>query len=230
MRSLLTGVLFLMLGSATVSAQDAPAGRSRFIVTADVNYSYRLAETPDGLTASQKEYVDGLKSGMSYDISAYYRFNEQTSFGLKYSAFKSSGSLSDQDVIAPNGESGISDISDDVTISFYGVTALHDFASSGPHHGYVEGGLGYVHYNNDTHVIDNYTITGGSIGFFIGASYQFMAFEGFSIGPKVTVYTGTVGELDVEGDNGFNGTIELEDDNRESLNRLDLGIQAMYRF
>ena len=39
---------------------------------ANIAQSFRLASSPDGLNSEQKKYFKDLKSGLSYDLTAYY--------------------------------------------------------------------------------------------------------------------------------------------------------------
>lgn len=230
MKKILLSAAIVALSTLNAFSQDSDKER-KFSVTAGVNYAMRIANNPDGLSPQLEEYANDLKKGVSFDISGYYNFNEHIGIGGKFNMFSSSNSLSDQYVVAPNGEVGISDVSDKIQIMFVGPMVITNFGGSqSKHRGYAEAGLGYMSYRNNTFVIDNYTIKGSTLGFAMGASYQYQFTEHFSVGPKISLLSGAISTLNITGPNGYSDSLTLEDDNRESLVRLDLGASAVFRF
>lgn len=221
-----------MVAITTVKAQDNAAPREpRFIVLGNINYSYRLAKIDNSYTGFQRQYLKNLKSGISYDFSAFYMVSRELGFGLKFNTYNSSESLDGVTAVAPNGDSGYGSIGDDITISFYGIGEIYKFGKSGSRHsGFVEASLGYMRYNNDAYVLGNYTLTGGTFGSALSVAYQYEAFDNFSIGPKFSLLAGSIRKYDIEGPDGFSGKLKLDRDKAESLVRMDLGIVASYRF
>ena len=233
MKQLFIAALFFMTAATTVHAQDDAATTKdpKFIVTGNLNYAYRLAKIDKSYTGIQREYLKNLKSGVSYDISAYYMINRELGFGLKFNSFNSSEGLNGVYVSAPNGETGYGNISDEITISFFGIGEIYKFGRSGSRHsGLLEAALGYMRYKNDAFAIDNYTLTGGTFGSAISVAYQYEAFKNFSVGPKFALLGGSIRKYDIEGPDGFKDRLTLGRDNQESLLRMDLGIVASYRF
>jgi|GEM_PF-3434064 len=232
MRSLVFTLGLGLLTTLGVRAQEGSDVKKapKFMVSANVNYGIRLADNPKGLPSSLENYVDDLKKGISFDISAYYMLNQRTGVGLKYNTFSSGNSLAAQDAIAPNGETGITNIEDNIRISFYGASVIYNLLEPGAHNVWIDGGLGYMHYNNDAYVNGDYTLSGGTIGFNAGISYQYEAFPGFSFGPKLSLYTGAISTINITGPNGYDEELSLDSDQRESLIRIDMGMGANYRF
>ena len=66
--------------------------QQKFSIIPSVGYAWRTAKTVDGLSAEEKDYVKKLKSGLNFDISAYYHLKPEIGIGLKFSSFSSSSS------------------------------------------------------------------------------------------------------------------------------------------
>lgn len=237
MKRSLTGALFLLLSTCGLYAQDVTTAAftvdndPKFIVSANFNYAYRLAKIDKSYSDIQRQYLKNLKSGLSYDISAYYMVNDFIGVGLKFNSYNSSESIDDADIIAPNGDSGFGRISDDVTISFYGVGAIYNLLERGSKHVVnMEVALGYMGYKNDAYALGDYKFKGSTFGASLSISYQYMAFENFSIGPKFGLTGGALKKVELTGPDGFSETVKLDSEDAESLSRLDMGIVASYRF
>lgn len=237
MKRSLTGALFLLLSTCGLYAQDITTATftvdndPKFIVSANFNYAYRLAKIDKSYSDIQRQYLKNLKSGLSYDVSAYYMVNDFIGVGLKFNSYNSSESIDDADIIAPNGDSGFGRISDDVTISFYGVGAIYNLLERGSKHVVnMEVALGYMGYKNDAYALADYKFKGSTFGASLSISYQYMAFENFSIGPKFGLTGGALKKVELTGPDGFSETVKLDSENAESLSRLDMGIVASYRF
>lgn len=219
-----------MTAATTVHAQDnSTPVKSGFLVTANVNYAYRLAKIDKSYTGIQREYLKNLKSGISYDISAYYMIKEELGFGLKFNTFNSSESIRGVNVVAPNGDTGYGYISDDITISFYGVSEIYRFGGkASKHSGFAEAAIGYMHYKNNAYALGNYTMTGGTLSSTLTVAYQYEAFKNFAVGPKLGLLSGFIRKFDVEGPGGYKDRLRL--DSAESFFRADMGVVASYRF
>lgn len=233
MRAIITSVLFLVfcLPAMAQDIDNVNDDEPRFMVTANVNYAYRLAKIPKEYNSLQRDYIKKLKSGISYDISAYYKFNSLRGIGLKYNVYRSSNEINNAQISAPDGQTGFGTISDDITISFYGATYIETYSKpNSPHTFQLEAGLGYMAYKNEAEALGSYEFTAGTIGVTINAAYRYSVSESFSFGPQISLIGGSISEFDLTGPNGYNETIKLGSNNRESLTRIDLGIVAAFRF
>lgn len=231
MRSLFIAAVITAFSSFTSFSQTTDSKAGNFLVKADFNYAYRLGKIEDGGNQQLRTYLKNLKSGYSYDLSAYYMYDTHTGLGLKYNAFKSSGTFGTTFVTAPNGQTGYGELSDDITISYYALSSIFDLLkNSDKHHVNFEASLGYMHYKDDAKILGDYTITGGSFGAELSIDYQYEIFQNFTAGPKVAFLTGGVKKFKIKGPNDYSETQKLEDDKSESLLRLDLGVSASYRF
>lgn len=224
-------IAFVFLICCTAFGQTQQQTKNpKFVVLANVGQSFRLAETPDGLSAADREYVKELKTGLSYDFSAYYVKNE-SGYGLKYNVFRSKN-----DRISPISldpiVSGLTSVSDDITISYIGPTFIYTEGQNAKvGEAFFEVSLGYMAYKNRaTFEYERFTIKGGTFGMIAGGGYHFRVHKQFLIGPQVSFVGGTIKKFKLQRSNGTTETIKLEKDNYENLWRIDLSISAKFRF
>jgi len=232
--------LFIFLFSVAASAQTPQTPETKtsnsdthFIGTASVGAAFRIASSPKGLGKAVEDYVDGLKSGISYDASVYYRIKQKDfGFGVKFNAFNSSGTLSNQELTDIDGTTGIGSTSDAITITFIGASYIIDkYKPSTRHEFNAEVALGYMGYKDDSRIFANkYKITGSTLGMDVTVGYKYRVFKNFSLGPQVGFLGGVIKKFDVKGSNGYHTTLKLDKDNYESLWRIDLSLSAIYRF
>jgi hypothetical protein len=205
---------------------------SNFLFLANVGQSFRVASLPDGLNSEQKEYYKKLKSGLSYDISAYYHKDGSAGFGLKYNVYKSSGTISNQQITLDDGTIYQGDFSDDITISFIGPSFIlteDEHARVGEAN--LELAIGYISYQNKATIIASpLKITGANLGMIGGMGYHFRITPHFLLGPQVNFVGGVLKELKYKYEDGSTETIKLDEEEFENLWRIDLAIGAKFRF
>ncbi|MFH6990146.1 hypothetical protein ACHRVW_20600 [Flavobacterium collinsii] len=205
---------------------------SRFLVTANVGQSFRVGSSPDGLNSEQKKYLKKLKSGLSYDVSAYYVTDKKNGFGLKYNVYKSSGTIYNQQITVGNEMTVKGNFSDDITISFIGPS----FIITEDRHARVgeanlELALGYMAYQNKAGVAGNpVKITGSNFGMIGGMGYHFRITPHFLLGPQVSFVGGVLKKLKYTYADGTTYTEKLDKEELENLWRIDLAIGAKFRF
>lgn len=226
-------LIFLMgcpVFGQTIEPQTPKEKEPKFIVFANIGQSFRLAETPDGLTSEQRKYVKELKSGLSYDFSAYY-VNKDKGYGLKYNVYRSSNERTspiDFDPVI----SGSGSYSDDITITYIGPSfILTEGQNARLGEAFLEVSLGYMAYKNEaTTSMERFTLKRATLGMFAGGGYHFRLNKQFLIGPQVTFVGGMLRKLDVEYSNGTSTTIKLDEEEYENLWRIDLSVSAKFRF
>ncbi|MBF4493110.1 hypothetical protein IR010_11205 [Flavobacterium sp. MR2016-29] len=205
---------------------------SGFLLAANIAQSFRVASSPDGLNSEQKEYLKKLKSGVSYDISAYYLKEGKTGFGLKYNVYKSSGTIDNQIITEDDGTEYNGSFTDDITISFIGPSFImteDERARVGEAN--LELALGYLSYQNKSTVFGSpVKITGSNLGVIGGMGYHFRITPHFLVGPQVNFVGGVLKKLKYKYEDGSTETIKLGDDDFENLWRIDLAISAKFRF
>lgn len=214
------------------SKNNAVSNNTNFILLANVGQSFRVASLPEGLTSEQKEYYKKLKSGLSYDISAYYLKDSKTGFGLKYNVYKSSGTINNQKITLDNGEIYQGNFSDDITISFIGPSfILTEDEDARVGEANLELAIGYISYQNKASILGSpLNMTGANLGMVGGMGYHFRITPYFLLGPQVNFIGGTLKKFKYKYEDGSTETIKLDDEKFESLWKIDLTIGAKFRF
>ena len=206
--------------------------RSKFLFLANIAQSYRLASSPDGLNSEQKKYFRDLKSGISYDLTAYYVKDGRNGFGVKYNVYQSSGTIKNQSIILNDGTVISGAFSDDISITFIGPSIiLSENESARTGEANLELAIGYIGYQNNSKIIGNpLKITGGNLGMIGGMGYHFRLAPNFLIGPQVNFIGGMLKKLKYTYADGTSETIKLNEEEYENLWRIDLAIGAKLRF
>lgn len=206
--------------------------KSGFLLTANVAQSFRVASSPDGLNSEQKDYLRKLKSGISYDVSAYYLKEGKTGFGIKYNAYKSSGTLKDQDIILNDGSVLKGTAKDDITISFIGPSfILTEDQHARVGEANLELAFGYLSYVNKSSIAGiPLKMTGSNFGMIGGMGYHFRITPHLLVGPQVSFIGGVLKKMKYTYEDGSTETVKFGDDDFENLWRIDLAIGAKLRF
>lgn len=222
-----TIVLLFLIGCSVFGQSKKD---TRFIVNANVGPSFRLAKNPEGLPSEFEDYYKEIKSGLSYDISAYYVVHDR-GYGLKYNVFHSKNDYSSSTNLDPIINYPYN-FSDDITISYIGPSFIYtELPSADVGEAFLEFSLGYVFYKNKAMLnYERFTYKGGNLGVVAGGGYHFRLNKQFLVGPQVSFIGGTLRKLKVENSNGSSQTISLNEDEYESLWRIDLSVSAKFRF
>lgn len=203
-------------------AQQTENKAPKISIIPSVGYAWRTAKTASGLSKTEQDYIKGLKSGVNFDISAYYHLKNIVAIGLKYSNYSASsdGFLSGY---GPNGMLMSIPVTTKDHISFFGpAVMISNFSEATRHKMYLDMGLGVISYTTKT---GNVKGTGSNLGAEINFAYQYQISKNFLIGPKVGLTGGTLNKMK------FNGqTIEFGEDQKEGLHRVSLSAAATFRF
>ncbi|MCF6140747.1 hypothetical protein L1S34_05565 [Flavobacterium sp. K77] len=215
-----------------VTAAVAKSENPKFLLMANLAKSWRVASSPDNLTAQEKKYYKELKSGSSYDFSAYYITNQSNGVGLKYNVFSSDAVLRNQVIDFGNGNFISGDIADNIKISFIGPSfIISDNLNGKLGEPSLELALGYMAYRNDASIVGNpVKITGGDVGIVGGLGYHFKVRPNFLIGPQFNFAGSVLKKLKYTYEDGSTQTIKLNEEEYENLLRIDLAIGAKFRF
>ncbi|MCS3871376.1 hypothetical protein J3D55_004292 [Chryseobacterium ginsenosidimutans] len=193
----------------------------KFSIMPSVGYSWRIAKTASGLSREEKEYVKGLKNGVSFDISGFYEVKKGVSFGLKYSNYSAS---SDGFIMGyVNGMPVSVPVTTKDNISFYGAGVLVTNDNKPTRHKlFMEGTFGVMTYTTKTASVKG---TGTTFGAELDFGYQYQVSKNFLIGPKVGLAAGVLKKMKIDG-----VTYDLGNDNSEGLQRVSLSAAATFRF
>lgn len=191
--------------------------RTRFGINA--GYSYRTAKTNENVPASLKNYVNGLKSGYHYGVDFTYYFNEFLGVGIRASQFKSGKEQ------AENGN-----ISEEITIGFVGPAFCTRLMNPSKKNAlYVAIAMGYAGYRDEGVYYTPMVIKGKSFGIGMDLGYDIGLSKNWAIGFQLSTISGVLTEVDAT-QNGSTQHFELEEENYESLTRVDFSFGLRYRF
>ena len=185
-----------------------------------VGYAWRVAETASGLSMEERNYVKGLKSGVHFEIAAYYNV-KNIGIGAKFSNYNASSSgilrgyANGQTVSVPvDTKDNITFFGPSVMFSNYTKPTKHKFAA--------DVSIGVISYTTKTGFVKG---TGSNLGLEAGIGYQYEVSKNFLIGPKFGFTAGTLNKMKVNGQ-----TLDLGNDQKEGLTRVSLSAAAAFRF
>lgn len=209
-----------LIAAAFISV-SAFSTAQKFSIIPSVGYAWRTAKTISGLSREEEEYVKGLKSGMNFDISAYYQVSNIVSVGLKYSNFSASsdgyilGYVNNMPVSVP--------VTTKDQINFYGpALMISNFEEDTRHKMFIDMGLGVISYTTKT---ANVKGTGSNFGAELNFAYQYQITKNILVGPKLGLTAGTLTKMKING-----VTYDFNDDQKEGLHRVSLSAAATFRF
>lgn len=185
-------------------------------------YSYRLGAIGD-VDQGLREYLMQLKSGFCLGTNLYYYPIEEVGFGLKGSLHRAKASGYAY-VLTPGGSYKYSDVSDNISIWFIGPSlGLRYFRPNNEDSWIVNCALGYVNYTDHLVADGSYTLTGHTVGLNSEIFYdmQFANKTGLQIG--ISTYLANLFKYRLDDGNTIE-TIELQEEEYESLTRIDLTI------
>lgn len=206
---------------AVVAVSAMSLAQSKISIIPAIGYGWRTAENPDGLSRQEEDYIKGLKSGLTVDISAYYNLKENMGLGLKFSNFSasSSGMFTATD---SQGQTISANLSTDDTITFFGPAFMFaNFSENTPHKLLIDIALGVITYTSKTAGI---TGKGSNLGAEMNIAYQYEITKHIYLGPKLGLTGGTLSKMTVNGQ-----TVNLGD-SKEGLSRVNLSAAATFRF
>ncbi|MBC7913707.1 MAG: hypothetical protein H7Y07_06250 [Pyrinomonadaceae bacterium] len=204
---------------------------NRFTIGAHGGWSYMTAKISKQVPADFKQYIRELKSGYHFGGDVSYNWSEQMGAGLKYSNFRTQNMV--QNITATDnttGQTRTGRLQDDVSIHFIGPAYYNKFVSRNKKTVISSGlSIGYLSYKNNGVIIDNFILTGNTIGFAFDFGVDAMLSKELGLGFKFANTSGSLSELE-KNDGRTTQSIKLKDDQRESISRIDLSIGLKYYF
>jgi len=209
-----------LLGMFSITAMSM--AQQKFSIIPSVGYAWRVAKTPSNISGDTRNYIKGLKSGMNFDVSAYYNVKGNIHLGLKYSNYSASsdGRITVRD---NNGQTVSGYVNTKDNINFFGPAFMYsNFNDEFKHKFYYDVALGAITYTTKTGSVKG---TGSNLGLEANFAYQYAVLDNFFIGPKIGLTAGTLSKMTING-----RSFKLEDDQKEGLTRLSLSAAATFRF
>ncbi|MGV8092595.1 MAG: hypothetical protein AB2L24_12110 [Mangrovibacterium sp.] len=205
----------------------------RFRLSMNGGPGYRIGKISGSIPRKYHDYMKELKKGIHFSGDAAFFINETTGLGVKYSRFMSDNEM---------GESGSGYgygygygyeppyLSDDITISFIGpMLSTRSYSVNKKNAFYSNFSLGYLGYHdqgeNNRTVME---IKGSTLGLAGDIGYQFGLSNRLSLGIAFSYTLGALPKAEVSSSGGSGGTIELDDDGKESLVRVGLSLGLIF--
>lgn len=226
--------LLLLLFFATISfgqiSEEIVPFEKEIRIAFQGGYAYRIAPLSKDTPPILKNYANNLKSGYSVGLDAAYFFRPSWGLGLKYSRFGSEGAMTNMSVTYDDGMSSYGSISDNISISFVGPSYVSKFTFLNPNH-VVFGGmsLGYLGYRDDAVLVNRtLAITGATLGAAVDLGYDYAISKYITVGAQASVTGGALNKLTVV-ENNQETIMELDEQSRENLSRLDISAGVRFR-
>lgn len=200
--------------------------KNSYRITIDGGWAHRLGKLPEASSSETNDYLKKLKNGGNIGLSAQYFWNKSFGVGLEYSLFKTSYSSDNMHI--PNVGTGY--IKDNIFIHFTGATFNICVPSKHNNNAlFMAIGFGYLGYKDKgTIKTESLNITGSTVGALYSLGYDFGLSSKMSLGIKLSLIAGTLDKIKYSS-GPYSKTMELEDDERESLSQLNISIGLRFR-
>jgi len=197
---------------------------SRLRVGMNFGGAYRTVKLSDEMQILEKDYIDGLMLGYSFNGDLYYFITEQRGIGIKAGIFRAANSIDQITVRMDDGTLIDGKMSDDITITYIGPSySLRLVHGKNDNYFLLNFGVGYVDYKNNAILIDDFSIISGTLGINWDVGYDWKINKYMALGLQLSYFYGELTDYYVKKD-GNTQHIEYEDGMYESLQRLDFSV------
>ncbi|MBN2613654.1 MAG: hypothetical protein JXB00_19010 [Bacteroidales bacterium] len=187
-------------------------------------WSNRTAKLSDDIPSEFRDYFEELKSGHQFSVDLSYYFSEHLGAGFKYNRYWSSNKINSVYMTLPDGTIRNGAMSDNIGIQFAGPFVSTRILNRNKRNSLnILFAVGYLGYKDIATLIDDYTITGNTMGVCWDIGYDIGISKNLAIGFQVSLTSGTLTEITAT--DGINTeTIKLEKENYENISHVDLSI------
>lgn len=204
----------------------ATAIHSKFRIALNAGFSQLLAKTAESVSAQNRSYITELKSGYHYGLDASYFLSKDLGFGVKLNQFKTSNSGTFYSEM-----SGTFLVEDNISNTFIGPSFTAQSAGADSKHTFIiNAALGYLNYTNNgrsnTGVLQ---LSGGTLGSALDVGYDLKLFKNFALGAQASIISGVLTSYTLSNGN-MSKKVNLNENERENLARLDLSLGARFNF
>jgi hypothetical protein len=193
---------------------------SRLRLALNFGGAYRTVKLSDGLSAVEQDYLDGIMLGYNFSGDLHYYITEQRGIGVKAGLFRASNSI-DPISIRIDGNLLTGKMSDDITITYFGPSySLRLVHGKNDNCFLLNFGVGYVNYQNNAVLIDDFVITSETLGISWDLGYDWRINKYMSAGLQLSYFYGELTDYYIKKD-GNTQHSEYEEGMYESLQRID---------
>lgn len=188
-----------------------------FVFSGNIGYGFRTAKLADGLYGTDREIAKDTRSGLAWDASAKYYFNDTFGIGGMFSLLTGSS-----DVLAPAKTTS--------SILFAGPAFL--IRGQLPRNDKwilnCSLGIGYIGYYLGSKYGGNYAkITGASVGFLTDLGIEHKFDENLGVAFNITSVSGVLSEY-TRNTNGYKEDVKFSSNSYEGLQNLRFSIGLRY--
>lgn len=202
-------------------------------ITINANYgpAFRVGQLPANLNQVAKNHINALKSGSSFDISAFYNINQNTAVGIKYNSFDTKVTTNNFPVAFDDGTTGVAAMASDHNISFIGVVyAIDNKSLNSAFEASLEMAIGQIRLDQTETILGQTVKTSGStLGVTAGLGYKYRILKNIAIGPQLNMIGGVIRELKMQFPDGSTRTITAKDNEGENVWRIDINFGISFR-
>ncbi len=187
-------------------------------------YGLRTARIPSNTDPQVKDYLNELKKGFLYEMSAVY-FKHHYGVGVHFSRFYTSSSINHVVVYDQYGNRHIGMMSESITVSFLGVGVTNRYFLRNPNTLVVSTlAAGPIFFNDDASLLDiPMDIEGTTFGLHGLVGLEFVITDHFGFGGSISYLIGSLTKIKANGQ-------EITLDQEESLKRVDFNLGFKYYF
>lgn len=196
----------------------------QFRIVVEGGYSSRLAGVSQEMQPEIQDYFKKLKRGFHIAGELSYFFNTRYGIGFRGNLSKASNSMGSVYVEDEDGNIETGVMKDLISMIYLGPSFLSRHINSKNNNEFCFGlGMGYLMYENDAVLIDEYMVTGATMALSLDFSYYIPVSKTSAIGFKLATITGSL--FNVEYNDGITvKDVHLEKGQVIDLRRIDLSI------
>lgn len=202
---------------------------SKFQLSISSGASFRIAKIDKNLNEVYRNQIKNLKSGWNYDFNVIYKISKTAGFGMKYNAFQSNYTSQPVLFTYPDNSSFVSSLSSSQKFTFIG--PVYQFGTEKNNNSLCSSFyIGHVNYSDiKSTILGKTKQSASSLGIGFDYIYYFGLSKNFQIGPKITYFISSFSKYKLTYPDGSSEVLKLENNQRESLNRLDLSVAFRYK-
>ena len=213
-------------GPSTIQTNILPVVNKNyphFRISADAGYSYRTARVSDNISTDFADYIKKLRNGWTVGGDAAYYFSESFGIGVKGNYAHFSNSMSNV-VVFTTTDTLTGTMADKIGLTYIAPELMMRFFNKKKTNAFIMNfGIGYLRYFDKATLISDFTITGGTVGLSYDLGYDILLTKSLALGLQASIMLGTLSSVEVD-DGTTTQTLDLGQDNKESLTRINLTI------
>ena len=223
-----SGYFPVTLGALAERKGATLSAGNRWMTTVSMGWGFRTTPMRSFLTPEDGDYLNGSRQGFCGHVSLHNFVTDNMAIGIEYSSFFGSGRSIAIDVDLPNGTSENWRLADNVRMHWANVNLLLKFDHQNDWSFGVLFQAGPLFYQDEAISTGNLIIRGRTLALGLRPSAELRLSDKWAIGAHVGYVLGRLEELTCDtGRSTF--VLVLPKDSRESVSRVDIGVELRMR-